>query len=136
MSTITERRTRSGEFISYLFRLCQQDKGAAARLRRAANPATEYQSWEVLGGFGIKLDNDTERRVHALIASALANSRAEKNGSLKLGKAIFDSYPKDNDSKQAKARLLRLLACDSAQEACLISAAAVKADSKSRVATA
>ncbi|WP_058914444.1 type I-E CRISPR-associated protein Cse2/CasB [Entomohabitans teleogrylli] len=120
MSATTERRTRSGEFISYLFRLCNQDKGSAARLRRAANPATEYQSWEVLGSFGIRLDNDVERRVHALIAAGLANSRAEKNGTLTLGRAIALSFPEGNASDQARARLRRLLACDSAQEACLI----------------
>ena len=120
MSTLTEPQTRSGAFIHYLFEHCQHDKGFAARLRRASNPATEYQSWEILGRFGINLENDAERRVYGLVSAALANSRAQTNGSLKLGQAIALSFPDGSNSDQAKARLRRLLACESVEEVCRI----------------
>lgn len=120
MSVTMERAERNKKFISYLFEQCQKDKGFAARLRRASNPATEYQSWEILGRFGIDLENGYERRVFALVAAALANSRAEQNGVLTLGRAIALSFPDGNKSDQAATRLRRLLACDSSSEVCSV----------------
>ena len=73
-----------------------------------------------MGAFGIDLENKHERQVYALVAAALANSRADQNGLLGLGKAIALSYPDDNEDKQAIARLRRLLACDSVSEVCLV----------------
>ncbi|MDV7024685.1 type I-E CRISPR-associated protein Cse2/CasB [Atlantibacter subterranea] len=120
MSTTAEPINRNKKFIDHLFKRCQEDKGFAARLRRANNPATEYQSWEVLGAFGVDLEKKHERQAYATVAAALANSRAQRNGSLTLGKAIAMSFPDGNEDKQAIARLRRLLACGSIPETCLV----------------
>lgn len=116
----TDRRLRSSAFISYLISHCEKDKGFAARLRRADNPATEYQCWEALGRFGVNLEDDAERRVYALVAAALSRAKVDRNGQLTLGEAIARSFVDGNASDQANARLRRLLACDSTQELCLI----------------
>ena len=95
----------------------------SARLRRADNPATEYQSWEILGPW-VDLENPYERLPYATLAAAIARGKVERNGSLTLGKAIAACYPesgaKDKPSDQAKARLRRLLACHDVAEACRI----------------
>jgi len=107
-------------FVDAVIARCNKDKGQAARLRRADNPATEYQSWEVLGGLGVDLEKDCQRLPFVTVAAAIAKSKAERNGSLSLGRAIAACYEDGNQSDQAKARLRRLLACDELAEACRI----------------
>lgn len=116
-----EKKTgRPEAFVEFVIGLCQRDKGAAAALRRADNPATEYQSWEHLAGFNIDLENPFERIPYATIAAAISRAKVERNGSAGIGKAIAFCYEDRNKSDQAKARLRRLLACDSVKEACRI----------------
>ncbi|MGC8774928.1 MAG: type I-E CRISPR-associated protein Cse2/CasB [Chlorobaculum sp.] len=116
-----EKKTgRPEKFVEFVIGLCQKDKGAAAALRRADNPATEYQSWEYLAGFNIDLEKPYERIPYAAIAAAIARAKAERNGSAGIGKAIAYCYKDRSKSEQAKARLRRLLACDSVEEACRI----------------
>lgn len=107
-------------FVEAVVERCNKNKGLAARLRRADNPATEYQSWEVLGSLGVDLENDSQRLPFVTVAAAIAKSKAERNGSLSLGRAIAACYEDGNQSDQAKARLRRLLACDELAEACRI----------------
>lgn len=113
-------KSRQQRFVEVVIDRCQEDKGMAARLRRADNPATEYQSWELLGRFGVNLENDYERLPFTTVAAAIAKSKAERNGSLTLGAAICACYDKGQESDQAKARLRRLLACNDLKEACRI----------------
>lgn len=110
----------SDSFVGYLFQRCAQDKGFAARLRRADNPATEFQSWDTLAAFGVNLEFAPERRPFALIAAAVARCQKPANGTLSLGKAIAHCFDDGNQSDQAKARLRRLLACDQIEELCRI----------------
>src|SRR5699024_11695967 len=98
---------REARFIHYLIQRVQSDKGLAARLRRADNPATEYQSWEVLAGFGIDLEKDYERLPFATVAAALARSKSQINGTISLGQAIAACYEEGHASKQAGAKLRR-----------------------------
>ncbi|MEJ1388723.1 MAG: type I-E CRISPR-associated protein Cse2/CasB [Candidatus Sedimenticola sp. (ex Thyasira tokunagai)] len=107
-------------FVTFILTRCQQDRGEAARLRRADNPATEYQSWETLAAFHIDIDKPWLRLPFTTVAAALARAKVEQNGSSGIGQALAGCYEKGNDSDQAKARLRRLLACDSVEEVCRI----------------
>lgn len=116
----TQSTNRSIAFVDYLFQRCQQDKGFAARMRRSDNPATEYQCWETLAAFNVKLEYANARLPFALIAAAVARSNQTENGVLRIGKAIACIFKEGNQSEQAKARLRRLLACEDTKEACRI----------------
>lgn len=107
-------------FVDYAINRCQTDNGLRAALTRADNPATEYQSWEVLAGFHVNLEYGNQRLPYATIGAAIARAKAEKNGSAAIGQAIARCYEDGNASEQAKAKLRRLLACDSVAEVCRI----------------
>lgn len=116
----TAPRSKSLAFVDYIINRCQADNGIRAALKRADNPATEYQSWEVLAGFQINLEHENQRFPYATIAAAIARTKVDKNGTVKIGQAIARCYEDGNASDQAKAKLRRLLACDSVPEACRI----------------
>ncbi len=111
---------RSQNFVTYIIKQVQDSKGIGAALRRADNPNTEYQSWEVLAGFGVKLDHENERLPFVTIAADIARVKPDTNGNLFIGQAIARCYDDGNQSDQAKAKLRRLLACDTTAEACRI----------------
>jgi len=113
-------RESAQKFVAYIIHRIKNNKGDAAALRRADNPNTEYQSWEILAGFNVKLDDENERLPFATIAAHLARAKVEDNGKITIAQAIARSYEKGNKSDQANAKLRRLLACDSTQEACRI----------------
>ena len=108
--------TREERFVAAIIRHCQQNKGTAARLRRADNPATEYQSWEFLAAFGIDLENDRERLPFLTVAATIARQKAEHNGQAPLGRALALCYDDKQNSDQGKAKLRRLLACQDLTE--------------------
>lgn len=121
-STETRKKSKEQQFIEFVIERCQQDKGLAARLRRADNPATEYQSWEVLGPW-VNLDESWLRLPYATVAAAIARAKVEKNGSLRLGQALAYCYADKvavNDNSPGNARLRRLLACNDVQEVCRV----------------
>ena len=107
---------KSLAFVNYIIQRCQSDNGIKAALKRADNPATEYQSWDVLAGFRIDLEDDRQRLPYEMIAAAIARTEIKKNGTIKIGQAIAHCYPEENRSDQAKSKLRRLLACNSVPE--------------------
>ncbi|MBD2858156.1 type I-E CRISPR-associated protein Cse2/CasB [Spongiibacter sp. KMU-158] len=117
---LAEDKSRDQRFVEIVMERSNNDKGLAARLRRSDNPSMEYQSWELLGWFGVDLEKDYERLPFVTVAAAIAKSKSERNGSLRLGQAIALCYKDGNQDAQAKAKLRRLLACNDLAEACRI----------------
>lgn len=120
MNTPTERPSRAKAFVPFIIERINRDNGIAAALRRADNPATEYQSWEQLAAFNIALDKDYERLPYATIAAAIAKGKVQANGSTGIGRALANCYDDSANNNQAAAKLRRLLACQSAKEACRV----------------
>lgn len=116
-NTETLKKSREQAFIEYVLGRMKDDNAFGAALRRADNPATEYQSWEHLSGW-CDLEKAWERRSYATIASAIARAKPAADGSLGIGKAIAACYEDGNKSDSARSKLRRLLSCDSAEEAC------------------
>lgn len=110
---------REASFVAWLIARCQEDKGLAAQLRRADNPATEYQCWETLA-IWVDLESDAQRLPFAAVAAAIARAKPPANGSLTLGRAIARCFDEGNQSDQAKMRLRRLLACSELAELCRV----------------
>lgn len=111
---------KEASFVAWLIARCQDDKGLAARLRRADNPATEYQCWETLAAWGVDLEREGQRLPFATVAAAIARAKPPANGSLILGRAIARCFDEGNQSDQAKTRLRRLLACGELAELCRV----------------
>ena len=114
------KRSLETGFVEAVIAGCKTDKGFAAKLRRADNPATEYQSWEILGRFGIDIEKDYLRLPFLTVGSSIAKEKPERNGKVRLGKAIANAFEGGNTSDQARTRLRRLLSCDEAAEVCRI----------------
>lgn len=112
--------SRDEAFVKAFFTGCTKDKGFAARMRRADNPATEYQSWDFLARFGVQLDNPSQRLPYIAVVSAMARAKATQNGTLSFGKAVAACYSDGNQSDQAIAKLRRVLACSELPELCRV----------------
>jgi len=120
LNETSKQPSRYEKFVAYIFARCEKDKGVAARLKRAGNPDTEYQCWELLANWGVDLERHDERLPYATISSAIAVADAKQNGSLKLGQAIALCYEDGRESDAAKAKLRRLLACSDVSEVCRV----------------
>lgn len=107
---------------------CKNDSAFRAALKKADNPDTEYQSWEYLAEYGVNLEFEDSRYPYTTVFAAAARSDKSSDGSLKLGQALLSVYiePYKHDfdnarkSEPARARLRRILACDSTAEVCTI----------------
>jgi CRISPR system Cascade subunit CasB len=116
----SSKESKAAQFVGYVIQRINLDNGFSARLKRADNPATEYQSWELLANFNIDLEKEWERLPYCTVGAALARAKPAANGKLPFGTAIAACFDEGNQSDQAKARLRRLLACTSSTEVCRI----------------
>ncbi|MBS3985963.1 MAG: type I-E CRISPR-associated protein Cse2/CasB [Selenomonadales bacterium] len=119
MSTEKSGKSHEQVFVDYVLGRMEDDSAFGAALRRADNPATEYQAWEYLAAW-CNIEREVERRPYATIASAIARAKPAGDGSLGIGEAIAACYKEGNASDSAKSKLRRLLACDSTEEACVV----------------
>ncbi len=117
-----ENKQKEPSLVANVFARCKNDKGFAATLKRADNPDTAYQAWEILANYDVPLNNESKRLPHALVFAAIARFSREKDGNLGLGAALANAYQDDGgrDSDAAKAKLRRILACDNVVEVCLV----------------
>lgn len=112
-----KRKSRGAAFVASVLKRIEQDTAFGAALRRADNPATEYQSWEHLAKW-CNLDNTYERTCFATVAAGLAWAQQSIDTKASIGSAIARCYQDGNQDDSAKRRLRRLLACDTSVEAC------------------
>ena len=109
--------SRGNSFVAFVLRRLAYDTAFGAALRRADNPATEYQSWEYMASW-CDLDNIFERTCFATVAASLARAKRSIDIPHSIGSAIARSYTDGNQDDSAKRKLRRLLACDTSLEAC------------------
>ena len=114
-----DKASRGGAFVAHALQRMKDDTGFGAALRRADNPATEYQAWEYLAPW-CELDNIRERLPFATVAAALARAKPARDGHQRIGQALAACYDDGNQSDNAKSKLRRLLACDSVEESCRV----------------
>ncbi|MCB0337161.1 MAG: type I-E CRISPR-associated protein Cse2/CasB [Bdellovibrionales bacterium] len=112
--------SRGQDFIRFVLIRLKDNKSVAAALRRADNASTEDQSWEYMAAFGVDLEKSSDRASFGLIAAAIAKAKISDDGAYGIGQAIAGCYKEGNRSDQAKAKLRRLLACDTTDEACAV----------------
>jgi CRISPR system Cascade subunit CasB len=111
--------SRGNAFTAFVINRLAQDTAFGAALRRADNPATEYQSWEYLATW-CDLDNVFERTCFATVAAGLAHAKQSTLSASSIGSVIAGCYrPDGNQDDSAKRKLRRLLACENSTEACL-----------------
>lgn len=110
-----KEQTRARRFVAAVLDRCREDRGFAARLRRADNPDTEYYAYGELARFGIALEDDRERRPYAVVGASLSRSGRGQDGSLGLGEALRRCVESE---EQGEARLRRMLSCRTTEEAC------------------
>ncbi|GHU03745.1 hypothetical protein FACS1894147_08080 [Spirochaetia bacterium] len=108
-----------------------QDTAFRAAMRKAdnPNPRISCKSWEYISRY-CNLDKDYELVPFALIGASMARLKQPpvSDGELGIGRAIAVYYSRgernNNDDngidKAAKTKINRLLACDTASEACTI----------------
>ena len=112
----TDKKEGRGEaFVLHVLGRMEIDHGLGAALRRADNPATEYQSWEHLERW-VDLSDERQRLSFITVGAALARAKPGHDGAAGLGKALASCYDDEAESDQARAKLRRILACETLEE--------------------
>lgn len=108
------------EIVENAFKRKQEDSAFRSALKKADNPDTAYMCWEYLAGYGVNIQFENRRLPFETVLSAVAKSSITANGCLKLGEAILAAFDNDRENAPARARLRRILACDSIEELCQV----------------
>jgi CRISPR system Cascade subunit CasB len=113
---------KNKQFVEYVIRMVKSGsgKGFAAKLKKADNDSTEYQSWEILARW-VDLRFEKDRRSYGFIGASIARTKPESDGKLSLGEALYAVYKLRGNSTEPEhspsaARLKRLLSCRDALE--------------------
>lgn len=107
-------------YVNSVIERIKKDTAMAAALKRADNPASEYKSWEYLADYKVDLEKARERIPYITVSAALARAKPDSDGKLLLGEAIARCGKDPMPGDQERARLRRLLACDSSEEVCAV----------------
>lgn len=110
---------KADNFVENVFRLIATDKGIRADFRRADNESYEWRIWPFIRPFVEDLEkNWIERRTYALIASAIAKSGENHNGTVAFGKAfsMIEQGRGSLSENKFPPRFMRILSSDSADE--------------------
>jgi CRISPR system CASCADE complex protein CasB/Cse2 len=116
------------KLLSSIMKRCKDDSAFRAAIKKADNPDTEYRSWEYLADYGVNLEYEESRYLYTTIFAAAARSGKSTDGCLEFGKALVAAYADSGsndyiharESEPARARLRRVLACDSVKELCTV----------------
>ncbi len=118
------QETREERYVKAIIERMKTDSAMAAALKRADNPATEYQCWEYLADFKIDLEKPWERIPYTTVSAAVARVKPAQDGFYSFGAALASCYDdgttRGRDNDQARSKLRRLLACDTIEEVCAI----------------
>lgn len=108
---------KSIAFVDYVLDMIhkKKDKGFGAKMKKADNETTEYQSWDILSRW-IDLENEKDRKTYGLIGASSARSGNPVDGQYDLGKSLYMAFQQSEGSGEAEKsssalRLRRLLAC-------------------------
>ncbi len=112
-----EKQNKSEAFVSYVIKKVALDTAARASFARGDNPDTAYLSWQYLVDW-CDIAEPKQGKAYALIAAAIAREQISSNGKMNVGEclraAVADQADLENSPE--KARLMRLLACDTPLE--------------------
>lgn len=101
--------------VSSIFRIKNDNKGDAANLRRANNPATQHYAWPIMVRLGFSLSNARNNAIIPLIAASIANEPTSDNGNTPFAK-ILGALAKESPSLEK--RFSRLVDATNAVELC------------------
>ena len=112
-----ENQNKSEAFVSYVIRKVASDTAARAAFARGDNPDTAYLAWEYLVSW-CDIADLKQCKAYALIAAAIAREQISSNGKMNVGECLraVVTEPGDLENSPEKARLMRLLACDTGLE--------------------
>jgi len=107
----------NANFIKYIIKICKEDKGTRAELRRADKGANSWRGLSIVVSFGENIINKDKRMIYSLIISSIARSGIDSDGGSTLGGAFKKLKANGNISNNsAELRLRRLLSCRSTSE--------------------
>ena len=110
----SQSKSLSNSFVSYVIKKSSSDTAAKAAFARGDNPNTEYLVWEYLASW-CDIADTRQRRAYALIAAAIARGQVSANGEMNVGECLRRAAndPSDLENAPEKAKLMRLISCDS-----------------------
>ena len=112
--------SKTASFVDYVLERKSDSKGFAAKLKRADNENTEYQSWDILSRW-VDLENSLQRKAFCFIAASVARSEYSQDGSYSLGGALKQVFLQDGgegeiEKSSVALRMRRVLACRDTNE--------------------